>query len=275
MSVALITGCSSGFGEAIALAFAKQGYQIIAALRRPETIPAALAALVAERPDDVMIAPLDVTDAQKRKHIVDLAIQRFGRLDVLINNAGISTLGSVEDTPEAVWRALFETNFFGPLELMRLVLPVMRRQGAGRIINITSPAALIATPLLSAYSASKQALDSVSAALDIETHGFGVRVTTVMPGPFKTQLNAKSLELDSSESYTAMVARFQSVFGAVLSRAPQDLSPVAHAALAAASDPDPAARYTAGTAGVAILEPILQAMAAVRMFGRHLTGQND
>jgi len=273
MPVALVTGCSSGFGEAIALALARRGYQVVATMRRPESAPDRLKALAAEKAADVLIAPLDVTDASMRKDTIDLTIKRFGRIDLLINNAGISARGAFEDTPEDLWRAIFETNLFGPFELIRLVLPIMRRQGNGRIVNVTSVAAVLKTPLLAAYAASKHALDTASAALDIETRSFGVRVACVMPGPFKTALPRNSLDRHASSPYAAISQHFSAAFDAMEAKAPADLTPVVNAAMAAATDPDPAIRYPVGTDAIAILPPILQSLAPLQPLGLHLTGQ--
>lgn len=273
MPVALITGCSSGFGEAIALTFARSAYQVIATMRKPQAAPSSLKSLAAEKPADIVLAALDVTDPAMRRQAIDLAMQRFGRIDVLINNAGISGRGAFEDTPEDLWRRMFETNLFGPLELIRLALPIMRKQGAGRIINVTSVAALVTTPLLAAYSASKHALDAASASLDIETRSFGVRVACLMPGPFKTALPQKSMDCASSPPYATIAARFNAAFDAMEAKAPDDLSPVANAALAAATDADPALRYPAGTDKIVVLPPILQSLAPLQQHGLHLTGQ--
>ena len=274
MSVAFVTGCSSGFGAAIALAFAERGYQVVATMRKLESAPRRLKALATDRPGDVAIVPLDITNPVMRKSALDLTLERFGRIDVLINNAGITARGSFEDTPEDLWRRMFETNLFGPLELIRLVLPVMRSQGAGRIVNITSVAALLKTPLLSAYCASKLAFDAASAALDIEVRGFGVRVACVMPGPFNTSLAQNSLDRDSSTPYAAIAASFDAKFDAMEANAPEDLTPVVNAVLAAATDPDPAIRYPVGTDKIAVLPPILQALAPLQQLGLHLTGQS-
>jgi NAD(P)-dependent dehydrogenase (short-subunit alcohol dehydrogenase family) len=273
MPVALITGCSSGFGEAIALAFAGRGYQVIATMRKPQSAPSSLKALAAEKPTDAILAALDVTDPALRQQTIDLALERFGRIDVLINNAGISARGAFEDTPEDLWRKMFETNLFGPLALIRLVLPIMRKQGAGRIINVTSIAAILKTPLLGAYCASKHALDAATAALDTETRSFGVRAVCLMPGPFKTALPQKSLDRDASPPYATIATHFNTLFDAMEAKASEDLSPVVDAALAAATDPDPALRYPAGTDKVVVLPPILQALAPLQQLGLHLTGQ--
>jgi len=274
MPVALITGCSSGFGEAIALGFAQHGYQVVATMRNPESAPEKLKALAVGNAADFVIAPLDVTKAVSRKEAIEFTLRRFGRIDVVVNNAGITARGAVEDIPEDLWRAIFDTNLFGPIELIRLALPQMRKQGAGRIINVTSVASFLKTPLLSAYAASKHALDAVSAALDIETRSFGVRVACVMPGPFKTSLPKNSLDCDASQPYEQISKRFNTTFDAMEAKAPEDLTPVVRAVLAAATDPDPAIRYPAGTDAIAILPPIMQSLAPLQKIGLHLTGQD-
>lgn len=273
MPVALITGCSSGFGEAMALAFAERGYQVVATMRKPDLAPESLKAMAVKRPQDFMLAPLDVTDAAMREATIDLIIARFGRIDLLINNAGVGARGSVEDTPDSQWRTMFETNLFGPLDLIRLALPVMRRQGEGRIVNVTSVAAMMKTPFMGAYCASKHALDAATAALNIETRSFGVQVVSVMPGPFKTALPQKSLDREASAPYATIATEFNRNFDGLESRAPEDITPVVDAAIAAATDADPKLRYTAGTEVVHILPPILDALAPLEKIGLHLTGQ--
>jgi NAD(P)-dependent dehydrogenase (short-subunit alcohol dehydrogenase family) len=274
MPVALITGCSSGFGEAMARAFAERGYQVVATMRTPQKAPESIKALAATKPADFMIDSLDVTDPEMRQGVIDRTLERFGRLDLLINNAGVGARGSFEDTPEAQWRAMFETNLFGPLALARLALPVMRAQGSGRVINVTSVAAFLKTPFMSAYCASKHALDTATAAMDIETRSFGVRVVSVVPGPFKTALPQKSLDRKASAPYAAIAASFTANFDGLEAKAPADISPVVAAALAAATDPEPLLRYQAGTEVVHILPPILQALAPLEKIGLHLTGQD-
>lgn len=273
MPVALITGCSSGFGEAMAFAFAERGYQVVATMRNPDNAPAKLKALAARSPADVMLARLDVTDAEMREAIIALVVAQFGRIDLLINNAGVGARGSIEDTPDSQWRTMFETNVFGPLDLIRLSLPIMREQGQGRIINVTSVAALMKTPFMGAYCASKHALDTATAALNIETRSFGVQVVSVMPGPFKTALPQKSLDRAASAPYEATAAAFNRNFDGLEARAPDDITPVVTAALAAATDVEPMLRYTAGIEVVPILPPILQALAPLEKIGLHLTAQ--
>lgn len=273
MPVALITGCSSGFGEAIARGFVERGYQVVATMRNPANAPESLKALAAEKPDNVVFTALDVTDAASRQAAVDFTVARFGGIDLLINNAGISARGAVEDTPEALWRKMFETNLFGPIELIRLVLPKMREKGAGRIVNVTSVASVLKTPFLGAYCASKQAFDTATAALNIETRSFGVQVVSVMPGPFKTSLPQNSLDREPSAPYAKIGETFNTTFNGMEAHAPEDVTPVVEAALAAATDSDPKLRYPAGTEPVKVLPPILDALAPLEKVGLMVTGQ--
>src|ERR1044072_4114867 len=176
MALCLITACSSGFGEAIALRFADRGDSVVATMRNPEAAPAALKGRA-----NIELVPLDVTDEASRQAALDHAISRHGRIDTLVNNAGIAAFGSIEDTPDELSRRIFETNYFGPVALMRAVLPIMRSQGGGRIINVTALGAIISTPLLGVYCASKHALDWAAAVVDIEGRPFGVRAPAVPP----------------------------------------------------------------------------------------------
>ena len=273
MSTVLITGCGSGFGEALALAFAQQGDNVIATMRRPQAASASLKRLATERPSGVIIAALDVNDADARRRAVDLSVTTFGRLDVLVNSAGVGASGSLEDMPTNTLETIFATNFFGPVELMRLALPVMRKQGSGRIINITSVASLFSTPFMSGYSASKQALDAASIALDIESRSFGVRVAAIVAGPFKTSLPAKSLDIAPSGPYAGTHGHFKGVFMELEKHAAEDLSPLVKTVLAAASDADPLLRYVVGIDGIPFIPGLLKALEPEQSFALRLTGQ--
>ena len=125
---------------------------------------------------------------------------------MLVNNAGVACSGSLEDTPLELLRAVFETNFFGFHEMMRLVLPIMRDQKAGRIINVTAIGAIFSTPLYDAYCSSKHAMDSISAGADIDARPFGVRVVSILPGQFKTAIADKRLLSTVGPAYQKMAA---------------------------------------------------------------------
>lgn len=184
-----ITGASRGLGKALVAAVATHGDQIFATARNMD----AVRALATRYPRHVASAALDVTDAAAAGAAVDAAIQRFGRIDVLVNNAGYGLAGAVEEPDEDQIRAQFETNVFGALRLVRLVLPHMRERRSGHILQISSIAGIAATAGLGLYNASKFALEGFSEALAEEVAPLGIRVTLVEPGPFRTDWAGPSL----------------------------------------------------------------------------------
>jgi NAD(P)-dependent dehydrogenase (short-subunit alcohol dehydrogenase family) len=173
--VILVTGASNGFGQLIAMHLAAQGHRVFGTSRRP-------------LPDQglVRMLVLDVTDEALVEQAVAQVIAEAGRIDVLINNAGVGLCGAVEDTSlaEAQWQ--MDTNFFGTVRMIRAVLPQMRRQGRGRIITISSLAGLVGLPFQPYYSASKHAIEALNEALRLELCGTGIDATTVNPGDFRT-----------------------------------------------------------------------------------------
>jgi NAD(P)-dependent dehydrogenase (short-subunit alcohol dehydrogenase family) len=253
MSVVLVTGAGSGFGEAIALAFAGAGHQVIATMREPNRAPAALRSMAR-----IELAPLDVTDPGSREAAIASALARHDRIDVLVNNAGIAPAASLEDTPDTLLRLVFETNYFGPVDLMRRLLPAMRAQNGGRIVNVSAAGAIMTTPLLNAYCASKHALDSTGAALDIEARSFGVRVVSVLPGPFRTAIAEKSPAVETSSPYRSVAEALRRT--RMNGQPPSDdLQSVTTAVLEAASAARPRVRYLvpgalAGQIAAAVVE---------------------
>ncbi len=171
----LITGCSSGIGAATASRLAKAGWTVYATARRPET----LAALEA---DGCRTLALDVVDEASRQAAVDAVVEAEGAVGVLINNAGYSQSGAVESIPDDRVRAQFETNVFGPLALCRLVLPGMREQGWGKIVQLSSMGGKLTFPGGGLYHATKHALEAISDALRFEVKSFGVDVIVIEPG---------------------------------------------------------------------------------------------
>ena len=187
MSVVLITGCSSGFGLEAALAFARNGDTVVATMRDPARGgPLAEAA----RGEGLEIEParLDVTEPDTFGRAVARVIEAHGRLDVLVNNAGINRIGAFEDTHEATLREVMEVNLFGPLLLTRTVLPVMREQGGGCVINISSLSGVAGLPGDVSYSASKFALEGAIEALRHEVDRWGIRVALVEAGLHATDI---------------------------------------------------------------------------------------
>lgn len=184
-----ITGASSGFGEAFARYALDRGYRVVATARDPRK----LSHLEALAPDRVLVHALDVTRSGDAEAAVSATLARFGRIDVAINNAGYGIVGAVEETPEAELRAQVETNFFGAVAVTQAVLPTLRRQRSGAIVNISSLGGQLSFAGFSAYSASKFALEGMSEALAQEVAPFGVKVLIVEPGQFRTNLAGPSM----------------------------------------------------------------------------------
>jgi len=177
--VILVTGASSGIGRACAIALAQQGHRVYGTSRAPGSTDGSFT-----------ILPMDVTDAASIQATVQTLLEREGRIDVVVNNAGIGYGGAIEDTAIEEAQATFETNFFGVLRVCHAVLPTMRAQGSGTIINVSSIGGVISLPFQGLYSASKYALEGMSEALRMEVKHFGIHVVLVEPGDTRTQFTA-------------------------------------------------------------------------------------
>jgi NAD(P)-dependent dehydrogenase (short-subunit alcohol dehydrogenase family) len=178
----MITGSSSGFGRAIADAVLARGDRLVATARRVEAL-----ADLAEH-ERAHVVALDVTDPAGREAAIAEAIERFGRIDVLVNNAGRTQVGAVEETTDDELRFLFELHFFAPAALTRAVLPHMRRQGGGAIVQMSSVGGQVTAPGFGAYCATKFALEGLTETLRDEVAGFGIHTLIVEPGAFRTGL---------------------------------------------------------------------------------------
>ncbi|NBL65102.1 SDR family NAD(P)-dependent oxidoreductase [Flavobacterium sp. NST-5] len=176
--VVLITGGSSGIGKAIGEFLTDKGFKVYGTSRNPERYSDVKFPLIA----------LDVRNSEQIKNAVATVIEKENRLDVLINNAGVGITGPLEEIPLNEIKNNFETNFFGPIEMMKAVLPQMRLQKSGLVINITSIAGYMGLPYRSVYSASKGALELITEALRMEVKNFGVVITNVAPGDFATNI---------------------------------------------------------------------------------------
>lgn len=205
----LITGCSSGFGRLAAELFQARGWNVVATQRKPDQ---------ADWPDldRFLNLPLDVTRREDIEQAVAAALERFGRIDVLVNNAGYGAFGFLEEASAEEMRRQMDVNFFGAVELIQAVLPSMRAAGAGRIINVTSVAGIAGVPMMSLYNASKFALEGLSDSLNYELSEFGIDVKTVAPGSFKTEFGNNFLPLNGntkdelkpySDAYLSFVRR--------------------------------------------------------------------
>ena len=176
----LITGCSSGLGKLAARHFAEQGWNVVATMRKPEPD------LAEEYPDRVLVAALDVADPASIEAAVHAGVRRFGGLDAVVNNAGITILSIFEATPESAVKKIFDTNVFGVMNVIRAVVPVLRERGGGTIVNVTSGVGYMAVPLLSLYVASKHAVEGLSESLSYELESQNIRMKLVEPGAMRS-----------------------------------------------------------------------------------------
>jgi NAD(P)-dependent dehydrogenase (short-subunit alcohol dehydrogenase family) len=247
--VVLVTGASSGIGQAVASAFAAKGFEVFGTSRNPQrTEPIA----------GVELVPLDVTDAASVSAAVATVVQRAGRIDILVNNAGSGVFGAAEESSDAQAQELFDTNFFGLVRLTREVLPHLRAQRSGRIINVGSVLGFLPAPYGALYAASKHAVEGYSESLDHETREFGVRVSVVEPGYTSTSFESNAIDADSPiESYAPIREHVKGVIAGAI-RAGDDPTVVAQVVLKAATSRSPKLRYPAG--------PLARRLALVKKF---------
>jgi NAD(P)-dependent dehydrogenase (short-subunit alcohol dehydrogenase family) len=206
----LITGANSGFGRALVEEAVAAGDVVVAAVRSTES----MRELVAQHPDQVDPVQLDVTDQARIAAVVDDVVRRHGRIDVLVNNAGRTHVGAVEETTDADLRSLFELHFFGPAALVRAVLPHMRARRSGAIVQLSSMGGQMSFAGFSAYSATKFALEGLSEALADETSAFGIKVLIVEPGAFRTGLFSANSESTASDVYAGSVGKTRAMIEA-------------------------------------------------------------
>jgi NAD(P)-dependent dehydrogenase (short-subunit alcohol dehydrogenase family) len=235
--VVLVTGVSSGIGRAVADAFAAKGFEVFGTSRNPRTT---------QPVPGVELVQLDVTDDASVAAAVSTVVERAGRIDIVVNNAGAGVFGAAEETSTAQAQQLFDTNFFGLVRLTREVLPYLRAQRSGRIINIGSVLGFLPSPYGSLYAASKHAVEGYSESLDHETREFGVRVSVVEPGYTNTSFEANATDADSPiDSYAPVREHVKQVIAKAV-RAGDDPAVVAQAVLKAATSRTPKLRYPAG-----------------------------
>ncbi len=194
--VVWVTGASSGIGEALAYELARRGAKLVLSARRVEQLEQVLARC--EQPDRHMVLPLDLTDPASLTRATAQVLARFGHVDVLLNNGGLSQRGTATETVIDVDRRIMEVNYMGTVGLTKAVLPSMLARGQGQIVVISSIAGKVGTPLRSAYSASKHALHGFFDCLRAEVHDRGLRVTVICPGFVRTEITVHSLRADGS-----------------------------------------------------------------------------
>jgi NAD(P)-dependent dehydrogenase (short-subunit alcohol dehydrogenase family) len=186
----LITGCSTGFGRELAKLVLERGWRAVVTARNPSQIQD----IAKGHADRALILPLDVTRGEQIAAVVAQTKQRFGRIDALVNNAGYGYLAAVEEGEDTAVRALFETNVFGLIEMTKAVLPVMREQGNGLIVNVSSIGGLASFAATGYYHATKYAVEGISESLATEVKPLGISVLIVEPGPFRTNWAGPSMQ---------------------------------------------------------------------------------
>ncbi|NND95516.1 MAG: SDR family oxidoreductase [Flavobacteriales bacterium] len=189
--VVLITGASSGIGKSMAHFLRDKGLTVYGTSRKAQN---------GEIIEGVQFIQMDVTDSNSVKQGIDFILSQTSRIDILVNNAGIGMVGSVEDSMPEEMKMQFETNYYGPLRTIQAVLPIMREQGEGYIINISSLASLFGLPYRAVYCAAKSALNSLTETLTMEVKQFGVKVVVLCPGDYKTGIKSSRIHAAKAES---------------------------------------------------------------------------
>lgn len=244
----LITGCSTGFGRALASHVLSIGQKVVVTARNISDI----SDLVVGYESNALALSLDVTKQDQIAQAVTKTIERFGRIDVLVNNAGIGYFGAIEESEDDAVRNMFEINFFGLASMTKAVLPIMRKQRSGHIINISSVGGLVAFPALGYYNASKFAVDGLSESLSKEVAHLGIRVTIVAPSGFRTDWAGRS-----AENSKIVIADYADTAGANKSfirgysgNQPGDPNRAAQAIVKAVESKDPPLRLLLGAAAL-------------------------
>jgi NAD(P)-dependent dehydrogenase (short-subunit alcohol dehydrogenase family) len=235
--VALVTGATSGIGQAAACALAEAGFEVIGTGRNSARIAAH---------DGVTLLDLDVSDDASVASVVDRVIKRFGRIDVLINNAGVGSAGAAEESSIGQAQRIFDINVFGVIRMTKAVLPHMRAQGGGRIINVSSVLGFLPAPYGAVYAATKHAVEGYSESIDHELREHGVRVLLVEPAYTNTAFDANIVRPDSPLPIYEHQRRVADEIVAAAVASGDDPAVVAKVIVAAATDAKPKPRYTAG-----------------------------
>ena len=256
--VVLITGSNSGIGAAITQQAVAAGYTTYGGARRAEAFKSV------EALGAIPIA-LDICDEQSMRSAVELIVGKHGKIDVLVNNAGYGHLGPIEEIKPDEWRQQFETNVFGLVRMAQLVIPSMRAQRLGRIINISSAGGEFTFPLAGAYHASKYAVESITDAMRFELKPFGIKVVSIQPGPVSTPLAAaaaESIQAEPDSPYFAIVQAFRRLSRQSLGYLRPEQ--VARVVIKAMRDRRPSARYKIGM--TAHMMPALHSILSTSMW---------
>jgi NAD(P)-dependent dehydrogenase (short-subunit alcohol dehydrogenase family) len=256
--VLLISGAGRGMGVDIAKAALAAGYAVVATGRRPETVAQAVGAA-----DDLLTVRLDVTDPASAQAAVRAAVDRFGRIDVLVNNAGNFIAGFFEEITPDDFRAQIETNLFGPLNVTRAVLPVMRAQRSGLVVTISSTGGIVGGEFTSAYAAAKFGLEGWMESLTPEVAPYGIRTMLVEPGFFRTDLltpESTSYAQPSIDDYIERTKQTITAWNAMNGQQGGDPAKLATALVQLVSSDEPPLRWAAGADAVAAFEDKAQTL---------------
>lgn len=274
MSVWFITGSSRGFGLEITRAALAAGHQVVATARKAEAVREAFP----DAGDALLAVPLDVTDPRSIHAAVDAAVEGFGRIDVLVNNAGTGLLAAVEESDDAAVRAVFETNVFGPLAVQRAVLPVLRRQRSGHVINISSIVGFGTAPGWGIYASTKFAVEGFTETLHAELAPLGIHVTLVEPGFFRTDfLDPVSLnsDIDVIDDYASTAGAMRAAVPSLNHAQPGDPAKAARAIVEIAATPEPPLRLPLGTDTLQAFDAKLDAFRKEMDTWRHIALSTD
>ncbi len=273
MSTWFITGCSTGLGRHLALAVLGAGHNAVVTARDAATV----ADLVEAHPDKALALALDVTDPTQIGAAVNKATERFGTVDVLVNNAGYGYRGAVEEGDDDGVGEQFATNFFGPVNLIKAVLPGMRAARSGTIVNISSISAQIGPPGSGYYSSSKAALEALSASLRKEVGPLGISVIVVEPGAFRTDFAGRSLRQAETPiaDYADTAGKRRKENDTVHGTQPGDPDKAAQAIITAVASPTPPSFLLLGNDALGIVRGILDDRRAEIDTWQHLSASTD
>jgi NAD(P)-dependent dehydrogenase (short-subunit alcohol dehydrogenase family) len=252
-----ITGCSTGFGRELAKLLSSQGQQVVVTARDAAKVQD----LAADSANSLALA-LDVTDPAQVKAAVAEAESKFGRIDVLVNNAGYGYMSAIEEGEDEAVRGMFEANFFGLADMTRAVLPGMRRRKSGHIINISSIGGLVGFPGTGYYAATKFAVEGLSEALSKEVEPLGIKVTIVEPGPFRTDWAGRSLQMTKNEiaDYAETAGARRKQISGYSGQQPGDPVRAAQAIVTVVESANPPLHLILGKPGLNFVEEKLKAL---------------
>ena len=262
-----ITGAGSGIGAGTAKAALKAGDRVVATGRSVQKVRDALREVAGE---NLEVLPLDVSDEGQARAAIDQAVKKFGRIDVVVNNAGYSLLGNFEELSIQDFERQFATNFWGLLNVMRAALPVMRKQRSGHIINLSSVAGVVGLKHCGAYGASKFAVEGLSLSVVEEVEKFGIKVTVVEPGFFRTDLlDAGNVRWPSNriDDYAAAEESAQEMWSPYAGQQPGDPEKLGQVLVKLAGMETPPRVFVAGSDAIAVVAPTVEArLTAVHAF---------